>query len=869
MLSKACAGFSIFLIFVFLGQCFINGFCLSSYTSAGQNLQKVAKQICDFKFKQEAVTVDFGASFTETFSFQKWEKICQNFLTKFYTSDGKVTDVITVPDTTGKKDDESWWNLPINTLKTWCGYSDNSLGLIVANYDIKEHLLFLGLTENLLRKALSIAEFPEDCDNLIVFSASKNIIFIIRVASDNLNKRITDCINDVKLLSLLVKEELNESSVVVAGLIIYQGKNNHQTKQCEYCKSFLVTPEIFDSAKTFQEFWENFETRQHFKALLTEIVRSNRHHIFHTISSKILGYMARCKTHFLPQLEDDPTKNIEQAEILLDRYQMDIVYSKQNRIILHGDYGSGKTVIALKKIQMLLETIKDKEVIYYVCFAGKSELHSFVKQKVKAFCKSKRTLNVIRDGYTLSHIILSSILPREEAKSTENVHLIVDEYAPETLTKREAYSLVDIFIEKPQFKNSTVLIAVQPIEIVRSDSFYVGNTERKLSEGGHRFDILEKVMAVHQLKYVMRTTVQINKLVQITRDYLDNQSNQYTRPGEKENMTDNKDKNKKSSKVKAMALKIHETFCNLKRNAFKSKPVPISQAAMVYLCSHLPVPIESQKIIDRDELHKLTSTGRTEDNENNHKIVTTYHYPCSSKIGHGIPVPLPKIIRLPPSISQYEEIALIGILLTKIEILEMKKMVVVHFEKSDPLWLIRLLQLPIISASLSMTDNVEMFFKNQSDSLILVKNYNFVKGMEFANVLLILDRNEYHLKQFIPEAMARCQGNLSILIKSSYHSNHEQDTVEDLVNYWTAVNSEEETTPILTSLNMLFCCKIRCSKKVHHDYCQESLANNCIVNYYVHKNSKLFEILMSDLQLTVNLNMTADDETKKEEALSL
>ena len=547
---------------------------------------------------------------------------------------------------------------------------------------------------------------------------------------------------------------------------------------------------------------------------------------------------------------------------------MDIVYSKQNRIILHGDYGSGKTVIALKKIQMLLETMKDKEVVYYICFAGKSELHSFVKQKVKPFYKSKRTLNVIRGGYALSHIICSTILPREEAKNTVNVHLIVDEYAPETLTKREAYSLVDIFTEKPQFKNSTVLIAVQLIEIVRNDSFYVRNTEKKFSEGGHRFDILEKVMAVHKLKYVMRTTVQINKLVQITRDYLDNQSNQYTRPGEKVNITDDRSKNKKSSKVKVMALKIHETFSNLKRNTFKSKPAPVSQAAMVYLCSHLPVPIESQKIIDRDELHKLTSTGRTEDNENNHKIVTTYHYPCSSKIGHGIPGPLPKIIRLPRSISQHEEIVLIGILFTKIEVLEMKKMVVIHFEQDDPLWLIRLLQLPIISASLSMTDNVEMFFKNENDSLILVKNYNFVKGMEFANVLLILDTNEYHLKQFIPEAMARCQGNLSILIKSSYHSNHEQDTVEDLVNYWTAVNSEEKT-PILTSLNMLFCCKIRCSKKVYDEYCRESLANNSVINYYVHKNSELFEILMNEIQLTVDLNMAADDETRKEEALSL
>ena len=79
--------------------------------------------------------------------------------------------MITVPDITGKKDDESFWSLSMNTLKKWCTFSQNSLGLIITNYDIKEHLFFLGATESLLREALNIENFSKDKERLIVFNA--------------------------------------------------------------------------------------------------------------------------------------------------------------------------------------------------------------------------------------------------------------------------------------------------------------------------------------------------------------------------------------------------------------------------------------------------------------------------------------------------------------------------------------------------------------------------------------------------------------------------------------------------------------------------------------------------------------------------
>ena len=49
-------------------------------------------------------------------------------------------------------------------------------------------------------------------------------------------------------------------------------------------------------------------------------------------------------------------------------------------------------------------------------------------------------------------------------------------------------------------------------------------------------------------------------------------------------------------------------------------------------------------------------------------------------------------------------------------------------------------------------------------------------------VLPILDADEYHLKQLIPEAMTRSMNKLAIVVRSKHKGNPKSDTVADLVN---------------------------------------------------------------------------------------
>ena len=204
--------------------------------------------------------------------------------------------------------------------------------------------------------------------------------------------------------------------------------------------------------------------------------------LFEAVASKLVGFLAHLQFKIsdkpaLPVTVNNPVGNIKQAELLLDKYQMEIAYSDEKRILLTGNYGTGKTVVALKKLELLYEGLKEEEIIYYVNFAGKSQLHLEVMEKNK----TKEKVKVIKGGTSLSNIINSKILPEEKKNNTKNVHLIVDEYDSQDLSKEESEILYDTLQQEEKFKHSTVLIAVQPIEINRTDYFATASKRRNYS----------------------------------------------------------------------------------------------------------------------------------------------------------------------------------------------------------------------------------------------------------------------------------------------------------------------------------------------------------------------------------------------------
>ena len=837
-----------------------------NYAVNDSEIESTIEQIVDYNFKQERKIIYTGAAFYESLGYEEWKERCQNLLLTFFSSAGQFSGVITFPDTRVTTQGETWESA-INTLRDWCAISnsgqakniqEDAIGLIIRNYNLKSHLNFCGITDDKIKALLTFKDFDkmENVTKFLVFNPAEKIMLTIRMVKSQdhgqLKCEVSHCIDDVYLLSFLLKDELKHSEVIVTGLVVYSGENTHSQSGCVECHNFIVSSKIFKSVLDFLNFWKSFVSQNVFKMFTSRLQakqKSDKTILFEAVASKIVGYLAHLQFKILekpvlPVPEKEPTGNIKQAELLLDRCQMEIAYSDNKRIFLTGNYGTGKTVVALKKLDLLYEDLKEKEVIYYVNFAKKSQLHLEVMEKNK----TKEKVKVIKGGTSLSNIINSKILPEEQKNNTESVNLIVDEYDSQDLSKEESASLHQIFQEQEQFKHSTVLIAVQPLEIDRIDYFTTAGKEKEYTQAKHTFGKLKEIMKFFKLRHVMRTTVEINNLIELTQSYLNNKTNKYEE--KQRNYVENREESApeeifpKSQQESSKAINNTENNeelleQNLRANSagFNNIVPGFSSASSIQAS-----PVHSQEILDYDELFKLTFTTSKKKKRNLRRVVTKYRYTCDSEIGHGINGPLPKLIKLQKSSDSCDEFVLIAFLLLEIIKIQLKSIAIIHFDKSYPLWFQLLFKVNNFFPGVTVTNNAGEFLRSSSN-MVLVNNYNCVKGLEFSEVLLILDADEYHLKQFIPEAMARSMNNLSILVRSEHRGNHRPDTVRDSVRHWEQSNEKkimETGKSILKILEFKFCSNFTFKKHENRKQTHCQTDSTSYISYKIHRKCKRY-----------------------------
>ena len=878
------------------------GFGVVNYSLNDSQIESTIREILDYKFKQEIKIIYEGADIYTHLEHEEWKQRCQTLLQTFFSRLGQYSGIITFPDTTfttrGKP-----WEKAIQILIVWCAISnsgdaknnqEDATGLIFRNYNLKNHLNFCGITDDNIKSIFKFKNFEEklktqeNIQKFLVFNPSEKVILIIRMVESKhqgqLNDEVGHCIDEVTLLSFLLKDELKDSGVIVTGLVVYSGENTHRKTGCIDCDNFIVSGKIFDSVHDFDNFWKKFINQHKFERFASKLKarnKSDKGSLFESVASQMVGYLAHLQFKIskisekpvLPVTEEEPAGNVKQAELLLDKYQMEIAYSDEKRILLTGNYGTGKTVVALKKLELLYEGLKEEDVIYYVNFAGKSQLHLEIMEKNK----TKEKVKVIKGGTSLSNIISSKILPDEKKNNTENVHLIVDEYDSQDLSKKESESLYHILQLEEQFKHSTVLIAVQPMETDRTDYFTAAGEKRNYSQAKHMFGKLKEIMKVFKLRNVMRVTVEMNNLIELTQKYLNNKANQYEVA--RKNYCGKEDKtvlDKAFPKLRKQSSEASNFTTNKPKPSHQNRNDKSDSSSNVVsefssASSMNSMPVLSQEVIDRDELYKLasyiTSTSSKKDKTNLQKVVTKYRYTCDSEIGHGIRGPLPKLIKLSKSSDYCEQTVLTAFLLLEIIQIKSKKIAIIHFEKSDPPWLQLLFKFTNSFQCVTVTNEVGKFFRNPGNR-VLLNNYSCVKGLEFSEVLLILDEDEYHLKQFIPEAMARCMSNLTILVKPKPKGIPTSDTVADLVHHWEKSNKQvmKSGESMLTILKLKFC------SDHHFIKSKNEIETHCLKNtskytsYKIHKRCQWYRDLSIQIRPSIVRNLHLEVKKEQEEA---
>ena len=765
-----------------------------------------------------------------------WTVESESYFSKFFAKRSDGNDIICVPQCGPHED------MVMRTLREWCLMGNRQKALVVQNFDLSKHMKLL--KEPNYENAIN----QPSC--YLVYNFNENfILYLCRYKDDQTNKNLEElmshCASDLLLLVNLYQDEINLSDAKIIGFVISNSETRNFKLKCELCKKFVIPFESFQSASTFHFWLEKFIR---FFGISEFRLDQQDNEMFSLFCKKFISLMACTECEYLPNFTRNVTSQMEQACLLLNPKQMEILYSSFNFVILKGNFGTGKTIILQKKLEELAKKLTKKQIIYYINYDRKSNALTEVEKFIKHISpKIPNRVKILgnKDGLQLSGIFQS--ISKEVGQGIKSVHVFIDEYNGEDLTRSEV-DLLKINLQEEHFKDSIIFIAAQPIEKVRvykfQDLLATGKPE------GNLFHELENTFHIEELTYVMRTTVQVNTIMDCLQKYLGNKQNEFT---------DAQSFDFTATKVTSLkSPESIQTDYSLVEEVSKSLPISRenknedqaqgnnetglqqdlenNQNEFLYLRSHfskipylssasksdgeildtqksslnisptenkLPdaLDLNSKKKVevfgfslesyDTDLMHgkddfdlvfKEASKLKVNHDKdiNEYKTTTSYTYVSQSEIGHNIKSSYPKLILPQQSGNAFENIVSCSAVLDSLDIWR-RRFVIIHFEQYPPSVLVDALKLSFgyVNFPHSCTLNVQNFLSKKNNCL--VTNFRYVRGMEFENVIVIVDPEEYFLKHYLPEAIARCTNNLSLIMQQDKNMRKKEETVKDAV----------------------------------------------------------------------------------------
>ena len=167
-----------------------------NYARNKQEAVDVPVKIVDCKFERELKRIYQGAGVLQTLNHEEWKGRCQSLLRTFFSRDGRVSGIITFPETSITAQGKPWQNV-VSTLKKWCENSnsdnvkqkDDTTGIIIRNYDLHSHLDFCKVTDDAKKNCLPFLlkysegkfKLHENDQRFLVFNPSEKIILVIRM----------------------------------------------------------------------------------------------------------------------------------------------------------------------------------------------------------------------------------------------------------------------------------------------------------------------------------------------------------------------------------------------------------------------------------------------------------------------------------------------------------------------------------------------------------------------------------------------------------------------------------------------------------------------------------------------------------------
>ena len=743
---------------------------------------------------------------------------------------------------------EAPFNTIMKTMEDWCNKNKgkkNMKGLVTLGYNLDKHLEFLNFPNDIFQ---SISMDLEEI--LITFNPMKKIILIIRIAKDtNLRYEMELSTADLLKFTLLYKDVLNNSRVTLLNLLVVNKESDLRSLKCKFCNDQIISVETLKTTKSFEKWLKD-------KCFIdTDTYMEKVNKSFTTdFYAKLLGFLAsyqftKEKSRYgeLPSLSTNPVKQMAPT-LLMTPEQKKVVYSSRKHLIIKGCYGSGKTIVACKKAEIISRSLKKDDSLYYIICDSRSVLRAEIKPVPKMELISNT--DQIKES-----ILLDQILKDNPKKGKLNI--IFDEFDGENLDENEAKALNQHFRMNERLKNSNVILIHQPLKVERM----VNGTTIK----GNMFEMLETMNPPLELTHNMRNSMEINRLVKATTDalkdhktvYFDTASNAMA---QKKNAVDGVDQ------TNFLVVKSERR----KRKFSKTKP---GKHEIETSLKNDDAVLRKKFKADEAYEHSISANSQS---KSTNTVTSRFQHIKSNKSGHKIKSTLPSFYEIDyPEASTNFKVCLIAILhnilgakvednqldvsslngLTDMQ--DFQKHVILHFNALHAIPKTFDDVFKLMGISEKVTNNYDDF-KRDSDKAIFIGTYRTFRGLEYPRMIIVLNTSLRFLKHFLPECLNRCTTFLHIILlnKQGQVENCDQtETLLGVIEKWkTPSRGRALVKQWKTKLSGLERNSCKTSQRVSPETSEIRIRTKPLV--YAELDKYIEQL---DLKTTENLDQTAYD----------
>ena len=714
----------------------------------------------------------------------QWKIKCKKYFNRYF----KTSSVIMVPSDGDKI---------MNTLSSVCSDSKGR-GFVFKDYNIAKHLEFLGYDKVALKEKLGVAPTSTSI-SYTAYIEQKNAVFICEKLSNSPN--IHQCLKDiavkVKCFLTLYHKEILDSEVTVVGVLIRGKEIEEDLVECKFCYLFSPSYEDFESLTSFEHWWNPVETYEHWWDFESHEMQSN---LFDDLAAEMLCFMAVQKKG-LPTLTDNKSKQFKQAYFLYTPQQMDIHFSDAKHVVIQGSYGSGKSLLGLKKLELISDSLGRNGKIVYINFDGKSNLHFLMEKNLEEYVKIPsrkiKRINGIRDitdspdpliyvchnsaGENLSAILQETV--RLNTNLSENAkinyHLIVEEYDGETLTRDEAAEITKS-VRESFLRESNIILLAQPL--TKSRSWNTGKTSYE--NATCMFNKLENTFKIVKLEEVLRCCNEICGITKLTQNFVRDKHSVFTTEMGKvtlEQQQQSEDKKKRKRLV--LPSSPESNYPNVETSITEKIPDKSPDHGMVL----------DQAFKSSAPLEKNKTAGS--------KIVSKFDFLSEPKQGVDIKGLKPNLVEFSEDIDLTSDVAVISfVLVLKRFISKNKTTTLLHMADEQPKIITRAIQFLLRLEKFSYTQDIEEYLQmiskiSNKSKMIFSSNFWSVNGMEFDHVIIVVSQSEYYLKYYLPQVVSRCTFDLNFVLLPEEKENIKIGFFQKFLNFFPKTRNEktEET----------------------------------------------------------------------------